>query len=283
MHPGKFGEDWGVQQMSAGLDGLMQLKQNVQMQAQTTSAVSDIAAGRDIPGRTPSSTVQQILERGNAQNTLFMRAINEAVCKAVRLYLETKRQYSPMGETIPVRDPETKAIIEIPFRLPVSDNGVDPLDNFRISLTAADDRLAKENDQEQLVMLMNVFQQHANFVSQIAGPIINPQTSPAQMAFFKKMADAEQVILNRIMSLTRTDEEKFDMSPELEGVIQEKQQIMLQMQQQEAMNAAQGGSGGPVQGAEGQGDGSGPGGPPQQPGMAPGGGAPPAEGGSPAF
>ncbi len=278
--PGKFGDDWGMQPFNSGVDGLMLLKQNVQGQAQETSNVSAYEAGQTIPGRTPSSTVSQILEQGRQQPLLFLGMLNKGMEKVFRLYLETVRQYQPMGETIPVRDPEKRAIIEVPFRLPVGE----ALDNFRIALTAADEALAQEHDEERLVMSMNVFQQHAQFVTTVITPMMSGQLSEPQTALLLKIVDNEQELFNRIISRLRTDEERFDLRPEVGAMAAEIAALAQQIELMEAANAANPapGAAGVVPGPTGPGDGGGFGGPPQQPPMDEGAGPAPAPGLPPA-
>jgi hypothetical protein len=229
MVPGKEGEEWGVVRAGAQHYSLLPLQQWVASQAQMTSNVSSYESGDNIPGRTPAATVAQILEQGRQQPIMFLRTLNESFTTLVRLYLETVRQFQPMGETIPVRDPETKQLIEVPFRFPVGE----VLDNFRISLTASDEAMAKEHELEQLTMLKNLLMQDANFVAQVAGPMINPEATAGQVELFKKMLEANSVLTRQIMSLTRTDEEKFDYSEAINAIVEEHKQAAAMLQQQQ--------------------------------------------------
>jgi hypothetical protein len=280
--PGKEGEDWGVVRAGEGFTySMLPLIQWTEGSGQRTSNVSSYEQGDAVPGRTPAATVSQILQQGLQQPLMFLRTFNESMVKVIRLYLETARQYQPFGETIPVRNQKTKEIMEIPFRFPVAAEGVDPLDNFRISLTAADEAMAKEHEQEAMLMAESAWQQFAQFVAQVAGPMANPAASPATVKLFEKIIDAGQTIFNKYISFIRTDEEKFDLSPEIDALVKE-HEAAVQAQQMAAQNGmmnanpnAQGGAvqPGPGPGVPGGGGGMAP--PPGDPGLS---GPPPPEG-----
>jgi hypothetical protein len=237
----------------------------IKADAQEASKVSDFEAGRSIPGRTPSSTVQQILEKGGLSGDLFMLMLGERVSKVMRLYLETVRQYQPLGETIPIVDEETRQIIELPMRYPVGE----VLDNFRISLTAADEALAKEHSPEEVAVFLQVYQSHTQFVASIAGPMADQRATPAMTDLFKRIIEGEQVVFNQLVSMVRSDtKEKFDLRPAVAAIEQEKLQMMQQMQQMGAMGGDQAASGGgAIPGAEGAPEGGGPQGVSGEPGM----------------
>jgi hypothetical protein len=244
--PGVYNTDWGVVRAGEGFTySLLPLMQWNNGESQTASRQSSYEMGETIPGRTPSSTVQQILERGGQPGNLFLLRLSEGFAKVMRLYLETARQFQPMGETIPVRDKGEKAILEIPFRYPIGD----ALDNFRIALTASDQMLAKEHAPEEIATLMNLYQQHTGFVAQVAGPIA--KASPAEADFFRRVIAGETEVFDKLVSMLRTDtKEKFDLMPAVDALVEEAKAAAQQM---EAMNAEGQvtGAGGAVPGAEG--------------------------------
>lgn len=249
---------------------LLPLMMHIRGDAVEASKVSAYESGQSIPGRTPSSTVQQILERGGEPGNLFLLRLNEGVQKVMRLYLETARQYSPMGETVPVIDPETKAILEVPFRFPLGEC----MDNIRISLTAADEALSKEHAPEEIAMLMQLYQQRSQFVASLAGPLMDPRSTPAAMGLFQKIIEGDQVIFEKLIGSVRTDtKDKFDVRPAIDALIAEKQAILQQQQMQqesELANANQAAeAGGVVSGAEGRTDSGGYPGAGGEPGLPP--------------
>lgn len=276
MVPGKEGEAWGLVRGGAQHESMLPLLQWVSGSGQEASNVSDYESGRTIPGRTPSSTVSQILEQGGQQGVLFKRLLSRQMSKLFRLYLETCRQFSPLGETVPVKDPETKALMMVPMRFPVGE----VLDNFRISLTAADEALAKERQPEDMAVDLDLYQRHTQFVAQVVGPMMDPNLSPAQTEFFRKIAEGEQALYERILSLRRTDTDKFDLKKAVDAIAEEKAAIMAQMEEMEAMGAAnQGPNGdGSVPGAGGPPPPVAPAGPGVEPAMAGGAMPPPEEG-----
>jgi hypothetical protein len=256
--PGKEGDDWGVVRAGAQHYSLLSLAQWNAGTAQEASNVSDYESGRTIPGRTPSSTVAQILEAGGQQQILFLTMqLNEPLMDLVRLWLETKRQFSPLGEELPIRDPQTKAIALIPMRYPLGEG----LDNFRLTLTAADEAAQKERDQAEKLQILDAYQRHTSFQAEIAGPMLSPELTPAQRQFYYDMAAAENDLFKEIMAALRTDEEKFDLRPSLDAIKQEADAVAAQMQMMQQMGGMGAGGAG-MDGMQGQAGGMPMGGPP---------------------
>jgi len=220
--PGKFGEDWGVTRVGAEHYSLLPLRQALIAEAKEASNVSSYQAGQDIPGRTPAMSISQIMQAGLQQPMLFMKNLNDCFAKVYRLYLLTCKQYQPMGETIPVKDPTTKAILEVPFRHPVGDM----LSNFRISLTAADEMMAKEHEFDQLGMLKNTIMQDGTYVAQIAGPMMSEQATPATVALFQKMIERNERITRRMAAIFRADEDDFDVTKEVDALVKEREEAL---------------------------------------------------------
>jgi hypothetical protein len=254
--PGVEGKDWGRVRAGEGHNSLLQVAQYVAGSAQETSNVSAYESGQTIPGRTAAATVAQILEQGKQQPLLFLRQINNFVSKVIWLYLRTVRQFQPMGETLPIRSEELKGVVNLPFRLPVNE----ALDNFRITLTAADEAMAKEHEPEQIALLINAYEQHTKFATEVVGPMLQGTYTPAQMNLMQKIVEGHQELFDLILSSTRTDTDKFDLRPQLNAVVEEIEQMQKQMQEAQANAAAANQGAGPqgvVPGAEGAGVGGG--------------------------
>jgi hypothetical protein len=169
------------------------------------------------------------------------------------LILETERQFQPFGETIPVRDPESNEITEIPYRYPVGEG----LDNFKITLTAADAAVARERDFEHKAIRFQQLQGYANFVAQVAGPMSNPMATPAQVGLFQKILEMANTVFLDIATDERTDKETFDLRPQIDALVQERTAAMMAMQQQQAIGGMNEGSpdgGGPMAGPGGPAD-----------------------------
>lgn len=250
---GKFEEDWGIVRVGAAHDSMLPLMQWCEGAAQRATNVSSYEQGDSVPGRTPAATVSQILAQGKQQPIMFLRTLNDSFVKVVRLFLETERQFQPFGETLPIRNQETKEIMEIPYRFPIGE----ALDNFRISLTAADEALAKEHEFEQQAIKMQQFIGYSNFVATVAGPMANPMATPATVALFQKILNAAGTLFLEMIEDDRTDEEKFKFQPEIDALVQEAQMARQQMMaaQMGATNAvgANANGGGAVPGAGGEG------------------------------
>lgn len=273
-------------------ESLLPMIQYTDADAMRAVNLSDYKTGSNIPGRTAAATVSQILEQGAQQPLIFLRSLNDSFVQAIKLDLRTRRQYYPQGETFHVKDPVTSQILEVLFQFPVED----AIDNFRFALTAADEGLAKEHEMPQLMALLNVNQQRADFVAKVAGPLSNPQLLSSQAELLVKILASDQAIMDRIVSLTRTDIPKFDYTDAIQKILKEREAVAQQAQmaagqppqpqikvslsgqltpQQEAEAAAAQGFGGQnAQGPQSGGavpgpaiHGQGPVGPPQQPGI----------------
>lgn len=226
MLPGMPGKHWDVRPLAQNSNPLLPTAQHVKGLAQETSNVSAYESGQVIPGRTAASTVAQVLEQGRQQPLLFLRMLNEGMGRVMRLYLRTVRQFQPFGETLPIRDKVTKQVIELPFRLPVGE----ALDNFRVSLTAAEEALAKEHEPEQIALFLDLWQRHVKFTTEIVAPMLEGKFSPKQMAFLQKAIEGEQALFDEIVAAIRTDEEKFDLAQHVNAMAEEITKIQMQAQ-----------------------------------------------------
>lgn len=237
--PGMEGVDWKPVRGGFEHYSLLPLMQWNAGTSQEASRISDYEAGNRVVSHTSPYTVQQMLDRGGQGQVLFLRLLDRGVRDVVRLTLETMRQFKPLGEEIPVRDPKTKQLIMVPMRYPIGD----VLDNFRISLTAADEAIARERDAEQMGLMLDMYQRHTTFVAQVVAPMLSDQATPEMLAFYRKVIEGEQALYDRIIGPIRTDEEKFDVLGSVDALVQERQVAIEQAKQQqmmEMMNAQQG-------------------------------------------
>ena len=237
---------------------LLPLSQYVDNDAMRAVNLSDFETGQSIPGRTPAATVSQILQQGQQVPLMLLRTIGDAIAEAIKLDLRTRRQYAPNGEVFHVQDPTTKQMLEVLFQFPVED----AIDNFRFALTAADEALEREHDLPQLMGLLNATHERANFIASVTGPMSNPQMTPAQLELLTKILASEQVVWDRIISLSRTDVQAFDYTDQIQAIKQEREQAIAAAQQAAAQAAvqpmgaapggegAQGGAGVPVPGGQ---------------------------------
>lgn len=264
---GKKGEDWDTFTAGTAHESLLMTWQAVVAEAKVASKVSGPQAGENIPGRTPASTMSQVLQQGAQEGILFLRRLSRGLSKVIRLYLETARQFQPLGETIPIFDPVQKQIIEIPFRFPVGEM----LDNFRIALTASDQALQRERDSERIVMWKTVLMQDAEFVAKISAALVDQKTTPALMALFEKALLRNEKLISKIIQLSDTDEDDFDLSAEIDALVKEQNAARMQMQaMMEAQNGNPAAAGqGAVPGPAGQPNGGGPVGAAPQPNVPP--------------
>jgi hypothetical protein len=221
--PGVAGKDFSFSQAGFQHESLVPLWDRIEAATQNASRITDYDAGNRVVSHTSPSTVAQMLERGGQPQVLFLRLLDRALRKVVRLYLEVSRQFKPLGEDIPVRDPETKQIVNVPFYYPIGD----VLDNFQITTTAASEAIARERDVEQQLMIGQANRDHMANAVQIATAIIDPKmqqidpkVASALIDLFRRALESSQALFDRIIGPIRTDEEKFDALGPVESLIE---------------------------------------------------------------
>lgn len=241
--PGKEGVDWGL--VRGGFEhysllGLMQWNAGTNQDAAHSS---DYEQGNRVVSHTSPQVVGAMLDKGGQNQILFLSLLNRGVQRVMRLYLETARQFQPMGENIPVRDPKTKALIMVPFRYPIGE----VLDNFRISLTAAEEAVSRERDPDQMDRALQQHQQFSAFFAQVMQAMRDHNSTPEDMALLRKMLAGALELYERIIATTRADVRKFDLMPEVDRVIEQKQKALAQMQAQPPQPPLTGGMNAPSQ------------------------------------
>lgn len=273
--PARYGEEWGFASAGNNHPSMLAHIQYLiegSMGSQATSSQSAYEQGAAAPSHTSPNTVSMLLDRGGQQSILFLRMLNRGFRRVVRLYLEICRQYQPLGETIPVRDKKTRAITQlIHFRYPLGK----VLDNFGITLTAADEAMQRERDPDQMAAVLDTHQRHMSFQMQPLAALIDPRTTEAQAGVYRKIIESEQALFDRVIAMTRTDAQTFNLLPDVDAIIAEKIKMIAEAEAAKAMeaqNAAATGDatngGGFVQDAGQQGDVGTGGGVGAEPGMA---------------
>lgn len=266
--PGIHKTEWGTYRAGEQHNSLLELLKFFLSMSQLDSRENDFTMGGRPPGRTSPNTVAQVYQHAEETKTMFIARLSGKLSRLLRLDAETRRQYQPLGETLPVWEPGAKAASEIPFRFPVGD----VLDNFRMALTAADDVLTAEKDPEKVMMRKNALMRDGEYIAKVATAIFNLQQPlpPSGVALFTKVMKRDQQLMRALMGQMVTDEESYDLTPEIEAILAERQQALMQqqaMQQQQMMQGdpnAQGAAGQqPANPAAPAGPGGAPSGPPQ--------------------
>jgi hypothetical protein len=216
--------------------------------------------GMHVPGRTAAASIKQIMDAGYQKPMKTMLALSQFTADTLRLWMEVKRQYEPLGETFAQVDDETRELMEAVIRYPT---GV-PLDMFRISLTASDEFMARDEDSEERMMIYNLVTQNNTVLSQMMAGLTDLGAPPSIIAAIGDMANAQIDALKYVVEATRKDSDKFGLDKKAIAAILQEREMAAMMQQQMGgpPNAEQGAPGapGPTEG---------------QPPMAGGGGAPP--------
>lgn len=248
--------------------------------AQGAAKSSEYEQGERVVSHTSPQTVGMMLERGGEEQRLFLRLLNDGIAEVMRLSLETLRQYEPLGGEIPIKDPASKAISMVPFFYPVED----VLDNFRITLTAADESTSRERSPQERMAILQGYMEWTTWVANVAQPLLtNPDLTPEDRAVYQQMIAGGQALWSDAIAAVRTDERKFQVADKIDAAVaaRDRQAEMMSMQaaQQAAMQQLMQGGATNAQGQPPNGNGpvaadagGGPGGPPQ-PGVEPGMGA----------
>ena len=229
--------------------------------------VSVVPEYQNIPNRTPSGTVSQIMAESKAQGTLTLERCREQLSTVIKMLMQTAQQFYQNGETIPFQDPKTRAILEKQIYFPTG--LIDKQFSFEITATSDEDTKVAQREAETINL--NLINQSNQSIGQFVFEMMNPQTPEVFAQTLKQLIMREEKQLARLLKLSHKDYEEyvFDES-ELNALLQQKAMFLQQQQQQAAAAAAQGGMNG--QGA--------PAGVGAVPGAAAGGSVPPDNGGA---
>lgn len=228
--PGKKDIDWGTATFGEKHYSMLQLMQFFQSMSQLDSRQNDFTMGGRPPGRTSPNTVSQVYERAEETQNMFLSRLSDRLSQLLRWDMETRRQYQPLGEVLPQWNPQAKARVDIPFRFPVGD----VMDNFRVALTAADNMLSQERDPQQIMMRKQALMQDGEYVAQVIGAILNLQSPlpPQGVALYAKIINRVQKMTRQLMAQMVSDEEDYDLTPELMALIAERNQAIEAQQSQ---------------------------------------------------
>lgn len=236
--PGIKDKEWGTYRAGENHYSMLELLKFFLSMSQLDSRENDFTMGGRPPGRTPAATTAQVYQHAEEVKTMFLARLSLKLSRLLRLDAETRRQYQPLGETLPVWDAADKATIEILFRFPVGD----VLDNFRMALTAADEALSEERDPQQIMMRKQALMADGEYVAKVVAAIVNIQQPLPQsaVALFAQIIARDQQMMRKLMGQIVTDEENYDLTKLIEALIQERNQALVAQQaQQAAMVAAQ--------------------------------------------
>lgn len=233
--PGVDKKEWGTSFAAEKHYSGIEMMKLILSMSQLDSRENEFTMGGRPPGRTPASTAAQVYQHAEETKTAFLGRLSNKLSRLLRLDMETRRQYQPLGEILPVWDKKAKEAIQIPFTFPVGD----VLDNFRIALTAADDAMREEHDPQQIMMRKQALMQDGEYVAKVIGAIMNLQAPlpPEGVDLFKKIIDRVQAMTREMMSLSVSDEESYDLTPEVESLVEARNRALAQLQAQPPQGA----------------------------------------------
>jgi hypothetical protein len=225
--PGEFMKDWGIAVMGEEHDSMLELLRFILSMSQLDSKQSKYSSG-DPGGRTPANTMAMAIEQAGQEPHLFLHRLSMKLSRILRLDMETRRQFQPLGEVLPVWEGKKKT--EIPFRFPVGD----VLDNFRIALTASDEALAREQDQQNIMAQKKALMDDGEYVAKILGAIMNLQTPLPKEGVdaFAKIIRRDQKALMDLLGNVTTDVGQYDLTPEVDALLAARNK---QLEAQQAM------------------------------------------------
>lgn len=226
--PGKEGTDWGLTTAGGVRESALETMKFILSMSQLDSRENEFTMGGRPPGRTSASTTAQVYQHAEEVKTMFLARLSLKLSRLLRLDAETRRQYQPLGEVLPMWDEEHKTTIEIPFRFPVGD----VLDNFRIALTAADEALSQEKDPQQIMMRKQALMADGEYIAKIMAAIINldKPIPPEGIAVFAKIIERVESMMRKLMGQMVTDEENYDLMPEIEALIKARNEALAKIQ-----------------------------------------------------
>lgn len=233
--PGRPGTDWGPVRAGFDRESMLGLMQWAEAGLQASAHSSDYTQGNRVVSHTSPQVVGAMLDRGGQNQKLFLQLLNRGWCKAFRLLLETWAQFQPMGDTIPVRNPVTKALMTVPFVYPVGEM----LANFRFTLTAADDDAMRERDPDQSARDLELYHARAGFVANVVQAIRDPAATAEDSALLREVLAGENELYQRIVARTRSDVKRFDLMAYIDRILAAKAKAASEIPQG-GLNAAPG-------------------------------------------
>ncbi len=228
---------------------LLGLVEHNYQQYEREMRLGDMQLGLDVPGRTPASTIAQVLQEGDTEASEFVDTFCDKFAKVIEMYVLTVQQYMRTGEVIPF-DPETKALVQaalgegqdagagVPIRFPMK-----PVtDYFSFRMTASS-KETQQADFEKLVALKQIVSQDGAEMAQIIGPLASGQLPPTITEALVQHFSRSEKLMADIAKSIRKDGDKFAISPNLIKAIVEEQKMM-----QQQIGAANAQGTGPVDG-----------------------------------
>lgn len=229
---------------------LLGLIENQYSQYERETSLGDLQLGLNVPGRTPASTLAQILNQGETLAAMFLDNFRVDLGTVLRLYVQTVQQYMRFGEVIPF-DPETAATIRaalgaddadptvegMPMRFPV-----EPIHNqFAFTVTASSDDRTQQNDLDKLTNLWNMVIKDGEVVAQIAAPLASGQLPPQVADLFIQQITRQEKAIELVAKSMRKDGKTFSIDPKkITITAMAEQQAILAQSQQEGQNGPQG-------------------------------------------
>lgn len=179
--------------------------------------------GMHIPGRTAAAAIKQIMDAGYQKPLTTLMSLSDFVADAIRLWVETKRQFEPLGEVVNVLDPKSNEINQIPIRYPTDV----PLDMFKIGLTAADEFLTNDGDPERRMMMNDLVIKNNQSLAQVLGALVDTKAPQSLVDAFGEMAETQVASVKYVFEAFIKDTERFVMSEDrVKGILAEREQAL---------------------------------------------------------
>lgn len=195
------------------------------------TGINDLSTARpeQIPGRTPATTTMQMLSQVSQRHTPFFASFRSAAACLVRECLYREQERLLRGDTrLPryleqILGPENAALYTDALTNDDFDNAV------QIELTVTSAQMNKQVEQQNALLVANIYRQYVQEVIQATMLASQPQVSPPLRAVLEKAILASNEFMERVLRTFSdvSDPKKYLIDPTGE---------MAQMAQQQAQN-----------------------------------------------
>lgn len=202
---------------------------------QQRRGLSVVPEHQNIPNRTASGTVSQIMAESKAQGSQTLERVREQLGKAIKMLFQVAQQFSYYGEPVPFEDPKTRAIVEKFIYFPTE--LIDSQFSFDITATADDDTNEAKKEAEMLALRLINEQNQTSMTSIFE--MMSPETPPFYEEVLKQAALRSERQLGRLLALSTKDSETFVWDEEELGAMLTAKHEFLEKQKAEEAAAAE--------------------------------------------
>jgi len=181
-----------------GMNGLLQVAIGF---AERMTGINDLSTARpeQIPGRTPATTTMQMLSQVNQRHTPFFTSFRSAAACLVRECLYREQERLMRGDTrlprylMQALGPENAQLYMDTLLNEDFDNSI------QIELTVTSAQMNKQVEQQNAMLLGNIYRQYMQEMVQASMMASQPQVSPALRTVLEKAIAATNEFMERVL------------------------------------------------------------------------------------